>query len=130
MRHVSQILLAELFGLLEAGDLHIVGFGPCRQLLGDVLHMFVLQLIKDLVRMHIARKDDRIDRFELVGDIFADHEECKERHGQERADGHTQHNPPHDMGQRHGYGNDHGRQQGHKQGRSLFRFDGHRSKMY
>ena len=63
MRHIAEILLAELLRLFQAGDLHVAGLGPCRQLFGDALHVLVLQLVENLVRMHVARKDDRIDRF-------------------------------------------------------------------
>ena len=97
VRHIAQILLAEVLGLLQAGDLPIVRVGPGRQLLADVLDLLVLEFGEDLVGMHVAREDDRIDRLELVGHILADDEQRNEHHGREGAQQHDDRCDPADL---------------------------------
>ena len=125
MRHIAQILLAEALGLLQPGDLPVVGVGPGRELLADVLDPLVFELRENLVGVHIARKYDRIDRFELVSHVLADDEQRRERHHDEHADRRAERDPPHDVQQRHAHGHDDRGEQGYPQRRPLLRFDVH-----
>ena len=63
--HITQILLAERLRFLESRDLLVVGIRPGGQLLGNVFDMLVLELIQNLLRMHVAAKYDRVDRLQL-----------------------------------------------------------------
>lgn len=123
MGHVAQVLLAELFGLLQAGDLLVVGVGPRGELLGDVLHMLVLELGENFARMHVAREDDRIDRLELVSHVFADDKQREQRHRHESRPGDTEHQPPHGAQQRHHQRDDGCGAGRDEQGRPLLGFD-------
>ena len=104
MRHIAEVLFAELLGLLQAGDLLVVGIGPRRKLLADILDVLVLQFGENLVGVHVARKDDRIDRLELVGHVLADDEQRHESHDDENAGGGAERHPPDhiEQGRRHG----------------------------
>ena len=128
VRHVAQILLAEPLGLLQPRNLLVVGVGPGGELLADVLHALVLQLGEDLRRVHVARKDDRIDRLELVGHVLADDEERHERHDAERAQQHARHDKPVQLHAaqvkaEEDPGHDQRRQQGDPQRRTFLGFD-------
>ena len=125
MRHIAQILLAEALGLLQPGDLPVVGVGPRRELLADVLYALVLEFGEYLVGVHVARKHDRVDRLELVSHILADDEQRCERHHDEHADRRAERDPPHDVQQRHAHGHDDRGEQGNPQRRPLLRFDVH-----
>ena len=92
--HIAEVLLAEALRLLETRDLLVVRVGPGGQLLADVLHTLVLELIEDFGRVHVAREDDRIDRLQLVGHVFANDEQRREHHDAERSERQHQHIEP------------------------------------
>ena len=101
VRHVTQILFAELLRLLQSGDLLVVVVGPCRELLRDLLHVFILEFVGYLGGMHVAREDDRIDGFELVGHIRPYRIERKEGQQREHHNRHTYDHPPYNAAPRH-----------------------------
>ena len=80
VRHVAQILFAELLDVFEPRYLLVVVRRPCRQLLRYVLDMLVAKLVDDLARVHVAREHDRVYWFELVGHVFADDEQRRQRY--------------------------------------------------
>ena len=123
MGHVAQILLAKALGLFQPGDLPVVGVGPGRQLLADVLDALVLQFREDLVGVHVARKHDRIDRLEFVNHVLADDEQRRERHHDEHPDRRAEHDPPFDMLYNHTHGDDRRGEQGDPQRRALLCLD-------
>ena len=92
--HIAEVLLAEALRLLQTRDLLVVRVGPGGQLLADVLHTLVLELIEDFGRVHVAREDDRIDRLQLVGHVFANDEQRREHHDAERSERQHQHIEP------------------------------------
>ena len=121
--HVAQILLAEALGLFQPGDLPVVGVGPGRQLLADVLDALVLQFREDLIGVHVARKHDRIDRLEFVSHVLADDEQRRERHHDEHPDRRAERDPPFDMLYNHTHGDDRRGEQGDPQRRALLCLD-------
>ena len=123
--HVAQILFAEALGLLQPGDLLVVGVGPGRQFLADVLDALVLQFREDLVGVHVARKHDRIDRLEFVSHVLADNEQRRERHHDEHSGRRAERDPPRHVEQRHAYGDDRRGEQGDPQRRPLLCLDVH-----
>ena len=94
VRHVAQILFAELLDVFEPRYLLVVVRRPCRQLLRYVLDMLVAKLVDDLARVHVAREHDRVYWFELVGHVFADDEQRREHHDAERSERQHQHIEP------------------------------------
>ena len=123
VRHVAQVLFAELLSLLEAGDLLVVRIRPRREFLADILDVLVLQLGENLVRMHVARKHDGIDRFELVSHILADDEQRHERHDDKDGAADAQRHPPHRIEQRHRPGHNGRCEERDPQRCALFGFD-------
>jgi len=121
--HIAQILLAEALGLLQTGNLLVVGVGPGGELLADVLHVLVAQFREHLARMDVARKDNRVNRLELVGDVFADDEECQQRHHHEDNQRGAERHPPHPVQQKHARGDAEGRNQTDNQRSALLGFD-------
>ena len=75
MGHITQILLAERFRFLEPRDLLVVGIRPGGQLLGNVFDVLVLELIQNLLRMHVTRKYDRVDRLQLISHVLANNKQ-------------------------------------------------------
>ena len=56
---MTREIVAERFRFLEPRDLLVVGIRPGGQLLGNVFDVLVLELIQNLLRMHVTRKYDR-----------------------------------------------------------------------
>ena len=127
MRHIAEVLFAELLGLLQAGDLLVVGIGPRRKLLADILDVLVLQFGENLVGVHVARKDDRIDRLELVGHVLADDEQRHESHDDENAGGGAERHPPDHIEQGRRHGDDDRSEECDQKRRPLFCFNIHHS---